>query len=512
MRWYPYDTITCSNIESFLSLKTHTPFAQNLLVGIVYENEKVRRSSRLLETLLSNPLSEGSESWYARVRDRSPTDNNLILDQKSRSNSIPEALLRTVRVYEVPSPVLDGESRQAFRDVLPPLDSTPNNLQLLEINHMPDIAKLVGVCLFYIYVTCDVSSLLDALPKAVQKKILLTVVDNPEFTPRSTEASRVSFLSSTETSRHVIKVDSLALSQGIADFYKNGAQAGAKYFEAYQASNIIEVLKFMQWSLRTENLRKWLLNLVKSEIAATGPSGSQVRAVYEDLKLKTLAEGANNMHKELQHDFFPRTQAFFKEKLPWWQLYMKNDNVEYILKDYFGTHFMPKSIDGYSYLKGQLVARLQELKFADYAEKDRTHITNPLQSFKTDLVEVRIPAEVQPVVYGCLVSAFFYYQLPLALVSVCGHLWLGLQAQNALGIAALGMVLGFNHVSREWHKFTEKWLAELFDQIRLVISRECVEEGLLKELNARFKEAKALERIKQQVSQVLEKTGSDKNI
>lgn len=468
-------------------------------MGIVYENESVQKSTNFLEVLLADPLSSGSQQWFESIQNRSRAQNNLIVHLLALESheQLPDAFRRSICEFHVPCPLLLGGTRAKFSDAIPELNSVPNNVLFLEINKPEEVLKLIEICHFYIYVSADLSTLMDALPKQIQKKILLTVVDNTEFTPRSTEATRVVFRP--EVAQHVVKINSSALLNGIQHFYKYDVQGASTYFESLQQSNILEVTKYCEWFLRTENLRTWLLDLIRTEISTNKISEARIESVYRDLKLQSLVECSKAMHAELQNEFIPQTNAFFSSKLNWWMLYFRNDNVEYTLKDYLSAHFMPKSIDSYNYLKGQLVARLQEQKFAHYAENDRTQLKNPLQEYKTNLINFRVPQEVQLAVYAALTTAFIYYQLPLTAISVLGYLFFSIQAQTATAIATLGWVLGFNKVSKDWHDFSRTWLATVYEEVRILLSRDCIENGLLKELNLRYEAAQDLAKIKRQV-------------
>lgn len=504
IRWYPEDDITGSNIENFFSLSRDASRRLDLLVGIVYENESIQKSSKFLQVLLADPLSDNSQQWYQELKTRPHVQNNLVcpvFDEESRL-LFPESFRRSIKQYKVPSPILLGDRRSSYADALCELNSTPNNVLFLEINKPEEVSKLIEICHFYIYVTADLSNSKEALPKQIQKKILLTVVDNSEFTPRSTENTAVTFRN--ELAHHVVKINSLALEEGVEYFYKYDVQGASTYFDLLQNSNILEVSKYMLWYLRTENLREWLLSIIKNEIATNKILEARIETVYNELKLQSLVQCSNAMHSELQNDFIPKTNAFFGKQLNWWKLYLKNDNVEYAIKDYLNVNFMPKSLDSYNYLKGQLVARLQEQKFAHYSETDKTQLNNPLQQYKSNLINIRVPQEVQLAVYAALVSALVYYQLPLGAISLLGYLFFGLQAQTAGAIASLGLVLGFNKVSKDWLTFSAAWLSEMYEEVRVIISNDCINKGLLKELNLRYEAAKDLSRIKQQVLEELE--------
>lgn len=503
LRWFPQDAVTYSNIQTYLDLRRNSNRTQSIVVGIIYETDEIRQSSRLLESMLADPLASGNEKWFKEIQDRSREKNNMISYAGADHDELflPGAFERSVSTYEIPSPLLSADYRQRFPEIFPTLDSKPNNLAILEINGNADVTKLTDVCHFFVYVTNEFSTLLDRMPRDVQKKILLTVVDNSEFSPSSSELTAVTF-NKTNVTHHAIKVNSTLDYKGITDFLEIGTEAGGAYFENLRKSNILEVAKFLQWYLRTENLRDWLFRIICTQIATNNLSEKLINETYEDLKLNAVAECSSSMHAELQQKLIPETTDFFRHKLRWWMLYWKNDNVEYMLKDFFNAHFMNKSAEAYNYVRGQLTARLQEQKYAAYS--DSVTVENPLQVFKADLINNRITLEVQPVVYSSLVSGLMYYQLPISALSLFGYLWFGILAESAFALGLFGWVLGFNHVSREWDTFSKQWLADLFEQVRLVIGKGCIDNGLLKELGTRYDEAKLLATIKKQVLDELE--------
>ncbi|KAF3991729.1 hypothetical protein FT663_02602 [Candidozyma haemuli var. vulneris] len=505
VRWYPYDTVTYSTIQTYLGLRRNTSRSETILVGLLYESDEVRKTSRVIESLLADPLSSNNQEWYIPLTQRSREKNNLLSFKSPDPNqfTLPGAFERTVAKYDVPSPILSPELRRTYPEIFEASTSAPNGLSILEINRESDVHKLTDNCQFFIYVTSEFSTLMDNLPRHVQKKIMLTIIDNKEFSPSSAESTPVTFERSNNVTHHSIKINSKQAYEGIQLFLKEDTKAATEYFDSLQRSNIIEIGKFMSWYLRTENLTSWMFHVICTEIARNSLSETRIRQIYDDLKLNSLVECSASMHTELQKDLIPRTNNFFDRKLRWYMLYWKNDNVEYWLKDFFQGNFMPKSIESYNYVRGQLTARLQEQKFAAYS--DKIGVINPLKGFKRKLVNERIANEIQPVVYSCLALGFVYYQLPLTALSVLGYLFVGLQANTAFAIGLLGWVLGFNHVSREWDKFTKEWRKDLFEEVRLTISKGCVDDGLLKELDSRFEESRMLALIKQQVLEALQK-------
>lgn len=507
LRWYPNDAVTYANIQTYLdsrSVKTQT-----LLVGVVYESDSVRQRSRVLDALLADPLSESSKSWFPKLVQRSRTENNLVVHRLHQADlGIPSAFERTVTRIETALPMLSALYRQRFEQVFPPAPTT-NNVAFLEINKHDDVLKLTDTCHFFVYVTKEFSSMMETMHRHVQKKVLLTIVDNGEFSPLSLETTPATFDTGHQMTHHALKVDSQRVYNGICSFIDSEKNADL-YFDAIRSSNILELSKFFVWHFRPENLRSWQFQIIVREISSNNLSEKTMREIYNDLKLNTLVECSTLMHRELQLRLIPETERFFSQKLRWWMLYYRNDNVEYCLKDFFGKSFMPGSITYYNYVRGQLTARLQQQKFAKY--QDSTTVENPLLIFKQDLVNERISHEVQPEVFKIISSAFLTYQAPISLLSLLGYMYFGIQAEGAFALALLGWVVGFNDVSKKWDVFSQRWLHSLFEDVRLTIVEKCLNNGLLKELNTRYEEAKGLAVIKKQVVDNLERANASKNI
>lgn len=498
VRYYPSDTSTITNIEQYVDLRRSMSNPVDMMIGIVYENEDVKQSSKVIEALLSDPLAAHNETWLAQIklRDKSCAAIFTFKDH-SPVNPLPESFQRTASAFAVPSPILSKDHRQVFPDIFPLL--TQNELTILELPEISMANKYATDCQFIIYVTNQFSSESVALPTATQDKVLLTIIDNEEYSPISVESSPVSFDREYKILRHAVKINSALAMRGIEKFLKLDTQASTEYFDSLQKSNIIELSKFLQWFLRSDVLSSWQVRVIRKAISRENISQDSLKATREDLKTHAINECSVQMHSELQHNFIPQTTEFFRKKLSWWKLYLKNDNVEYELKDFFGAHFMNNSIENFNYVKGQVEAKLG-LK----TNPDSFTPENPLQSLKQDVLNRRILLEVQLVVYASILSAFVYYQLPLTALSLVGYFWFGIHSQTAIAITSLGWVIGFNHVLKAWHSFTKQWLLRLFDEVRVVISKDCIDQGLLPELDNSYGKAKELASVKAEVLKALE--------
>ena len=73
----------------------------------------------------------------------------------------------------------------------------------------------------------------------------------------------------------------------------------------------------------------------------------------------------------------------------------------------------------------------------------------------------------------------------------------------------LGLVLGFNQVSKIWTNFTEKWLNDLFEEIRICLGKECIEEGLLKQSNLQLDKDIKTTLLRQEILNEINKDATD---
>lgn len=155
---------------------------------------------------------------------------------------------------------------------------------------------------------------------------------------------------------------------------------------------------------------------------------------------------------------------------------------------------MNKSIASFNFLSGKI----------NPADSDIS-VENPLFSLKKEVINKKISEEVQPKVYRALGEGFLYYQLPISLLSFFGFQYLGYAANDCIALATLGLVLGFNQVSKIWTSYTQLWLNNLFEEVRICIGKQCVEEGLLKESNIQLEKDLRCTQLRQEIFNELDK-------
>ncbi|KAG2736363.1 hypothetical protein G9P44_000453 [Scheffersomyces stipitis] len=483
---FPSDISTIAKINQYKDLHANRYAIQSIKVGIFYDNKETAYSSRIIETVLADPLSSGNEIWFEQIVTRDREANNIFKysDQVSVSQN---------SCYSIPSPILSGQYRPSYASIESETSSPTAVLNNIEIHEVNDLEQIdVEKYHFIITVTNDLSKTINASDSSNRKK-LLTVIDNSEWTPSSTESTAVSFGQSKDFHSHAIKIDSNVAFQGIKLLLQNGAKAGGEYFDAARKSNIYELNKSLGYFSRSEVLQSILLDEIRTDISNAHVSQQHIEHIKESLKNEIAAFG-NSVHGELQYVFKPATTSFFRKKLSWWKLYIKNDNVEYDLKDYFGKNFMNRSVEEYNYARGNIAAKIHQ----DYTKNITNIESNPILVLKSQVMD-KVVSEIQPFVYKIIGSAFVYYQLPISIISFLSWQYFDFSANSAVALFSLGWIVGFNQVSKNWEAFTNKWLINVFEQIRVCVSRECIDNGLSKELNEEAEQEIALSSLRKEI-------------
>lgn len=500
--WFANDIRTNSQLEKFSELYKKSP--QDIRIGLLYDNETVLLNSKIVESLLADPLSSQNKEWFDLIAMRSKNVNNTFKSSAPDSDPILASAKTKSDVYEIPSPLLSSKTHLLYKQAaIENIELSDfhvfNNIKLIEITNRFKITNISTYCHYFIYITNDISKKTEKYPKDLRDQILFTVIDNQEFTPTSNESTPLNY--DELINHHVIKINSRKSFEGIVDFLENDTKAATRYIEGLSNSNIFELCKFIYLYLNSGILSDKIRKAIIEELSIKTPRKLD-DGLYQTLKTKDLQDFSNKMHEELQNSFIPKTTNYFKS-LRWWKLYLKNDNIEYDLKDYFNEHFMNESIENYNYFRGQISSQLQQQKFGNY--KIDSRINNPLLKLKNKLLIEKIENEIQPVVYTSLVQAFTFYQLPISILSFFSYQYFGFGLEGACALALLGWVLGFNHVSKKWEVFTRQWLKNLFEDVRIKLGRDCIDNGLLKELNLKYNEEVNLINVKKQVVKGLQK-------
>lgn len=482
-QWFPQDKAASALIQSYERLQVYPQ--ETITVGIVYHDDAIKQQSRIIETMLSDPLASGNKQWFNEIVNRSKQDNN-----KFQYNLEPDIINHN---YRLPIPVLKASTRPSYMNQNSAI--TQSDIEIYEINNIETFDNF-NTCHFFVYISEELTSP-RRLPELVADRILMTIIDNSDFTPSSSESTPI--ILKRDGSSHIIKINSDTSFRGIMDFLDNDIEALSNYLKSLVESNMFQVLKVLGYNLRVENLITWNLTKIITIIKQDEIRLNELEDSYQDLKDRQITEFSSLMHQELQQRFIPSITQFFNKQLRWWKLYLRNDNVEYDLKDFLSVNFMPQSIESYNVMRGKIINHLQNHQYVNYSKLEPQQVSNPLLVLKNDLINFRIRNEIQPVVSSALFHGLIYYQLPVTLISVAGYQLFDISLNGTLAIFGLGIVMGLNNVAKSWESFVKSWLKTLNEEIRICLDRDCMENGIFKELSHRYTLEKNIIQVKAKI-------------
>lgn len=435
---FPGDTTTAKTIDEYL-LYRQVGNVRQIRVGIRYSSPEVARRSRIIDAVLAEPLATGNGQWLAEIAARDRTRNaRFTYRQESEID-------RSSNTFAIPASMLAAAYRPLFADALGPPEAS-HDIELVELNQEDE------PCTLELFVADAVTT-----PSATGSAL---VVDNSDYTRPSRVAAPPAF-DRHSRSQNIIKLDSQLYMAAVGAFLEHDTGATDTFINGLQNSNIYELQKYLAWNLRLEVVLRLLESQLLARILANKPELPDSEAD------KLITEFRANAHLELQRHFEPATAAFFRRKLPWWKLYVKNDNVEYELKDFFMRNFMNRSIETYGYTRGQLVTAL---------EAPNSTFENPLYTLRQSVIDDRIATEIQSRVYTMLTQGLLFYQVPVSALAFAAYWHFDFSANSALALASLGWVVGFNHVSLQWTRLSKKWRQALFNDIRQCIEGPCQQQ------------------------------------
>ena len=489
---FPEDNMINSQINTLKQLLYKKHHSQTIKVGLLYANDSVRESSKILECLLGDPLASNNKVWFDAIQNRVKGQSKFIYNGDSFHVS------ENGNEFHVPAPILSSIYRSTLYSATEKNEGQEHNVVndiLLEEVDKTSISDRLDEFAFFIYVTTHFGGVGNNsnLPLLVQNKILLEIIDNIEYTPHSTQSSPLRLDNSLHT--HVVKINSQLAYEGIIAFLKDDVEAADILINNMSHSNIYELYKVIGKFLQTNTLCNWYLDNITSSVRneLTGDVAlAEDEAGFMQAEISNFVQTVN---AELQYRFAPDTNQFVRSRLSWWKLYYKNDNVEYDLKDFFNEHFMNQSIESYNFLRGRILSADDSIA----AEK------NPLLELKNDVINRRVTEEVQPMVYSIISKAFVYYQLPITVLSAFAYQFFDFSGNASIALLGLGWVVGFNYVSRNWLAFIKAWILNLVEDIRVCISTQCVNNGLMRESNIQTEKEKAANIARRKILQELEK-------
>ncbi|CAM9019396.1 unnamed protein product [Wickerhamomyces anomalus] len=195
-----------------------------------------------------------------------------------------------------------------------------------------------------------------------------------------------------------------------------------------------------------------------------------------DLELKTqkiqslIKQWDEYTHYEFQKTFIPFINSFESKQLSWWKLYYKNDDVENLLIRMLDeSGFFQNSLQKISYIKGQIDSfNANDLKNSELIEVSNRLNSNSLTKLHNDLISNEL-LPIQNYAIKLLLINFIGLQLPVVVISSLGWYLYDFSLYSMFGLGSLGLILGFNNISKKWVNKIESFKQTLFEKMRISI-------------------------------------------
>lgn len=367
----------------------------------------------LLDTVLADPFAT-DQSWYDQLLER---PKNVVL-KYSNDFEISE------KVYNIPAPVL-----------------STHNLELIELENL---GQYNDGCHLYLNFANSVD------PKWPTYELQDEDVEIP----------------GTNEINSKLAYEAISL-------LKESPLNSTTYTKLYNASNFPHFNNTLNKLLISESV---ITKLYKSIVKNLQTQNIHYSMTLEELDFKDLrikeyiSQWSESAHREFQTSFQPFVTKFEAEQLAWWKLYYKNDDIETILINMLNSGFLNDSLKNFSYVKGQIDS------FSSFSEKNEEKLEkisskldqNALTQLKNQIIEEDL-IPIQNKVIKLLVLNFVGLQLPVALVSAGGYFLYGFSFYSMFGLGSLGLVLGFNNISKKWLEIITQFKTNLFEKTRLGI-------------------------------------------
>jgi PKD repeat protein len=429
----------------------------------------------LLNTILADPFAS-EQSWFEEFKNRGELRPTKSEPQGNRLVKYGEIFQKSKDRWELPTPFLNTESR--------------NGLEFLEIDQFTESTANDGCHLYFSF----------------NDELLNDSIRNwPVYSWRDINSVKLTQLRDNIDDVKLPKLTISEINSEIAEFaielLRESPKNSTLYTKLTPFTNILDFIHQIDQLIIDKNLI--IAKLYQSILKNVENQLQQNSLTLRDLELKDqrivkyISQWSELTHHEFQHVFKPFVNQYERKQLPWWKLYLKADEVQHIIKKMFDTQLLNNSVKNYSYVKGQIdsfssfptknVALTNSEKFDFSKDLSALPTSNSLSVIKTELI-VKSASDLQKQALKLLLINFMGLQLPVVLVSIFGHTLYDFSVQSMAALGSLGLVLGFNNVSRKWVDLIETWKLEVFEKIRLAINEE--NQQLVSEWESRYEKEK----------------------
>lgn len=432
-----------------------------------------------LDAVLADPLSSNLE-WYDALRNRllgkntsvrySPTfDRNLITHNSLVEYAVP---------FSVPTHEVIAHEGSAIKD--------PREIEILEVNNYKDSLDHLRACHRHVYICDDArTALTKPMPTNYPADLFLDLPDG----------------------KSVGKVKVIDTEKALKgnDLLRQSPAHGTEYAELYNQSHIADVQHAVFGRPLKESEDAVLATIVKTcQDVVDREEEVAYEITHESVSItRRRKEWASEAHLELQTTFTKALTDLTTNKLAWWKLYYKVDDVHQQVSETLMYYFLPRTQDRFEYLLGRIDQFASKHYFPPLSGpgiSKTEQISNLFKTARTSLVN-DLAVDLHNTALRELLKNMLGVQLPLVVLPLLGVYFFDYSLYGAGSIIALGIVVGAGRLEKAWKKATDKFTSAALERAKRTVE-EC-EKGIWDRWEAQVKNQEAVSQSRKQLIEEL---------
>lgn len=419
----------------------------------------------VLDAVVADPLSRNLE-WYDALRNRLLGKNTSVTYNPTFDKNI--ITHNSLVEYAVPFAVPSHESFVHKGSTI----TDPRHVEILEVNSYKDSLDHLRSCHRHIYICNDVRTAnTKPLPPNYPADLYLDMAGGVNV-----------------VSDHVKLIDSELAMKGNELLRESPANA-SEYAEKYNESSIAQV----QHSVFGRDLAASEAAVLETIVTTCKDIVSREEEVEYEISNESFSvckrreQWASEAHLELQTTYTKALQDLVQNKLAWWKLYYKVDEVHQQVSETLLYYFLPRTQDRFDYLLGRIDQFAEKHHFPPLptAGISKTEQISALFRNARDSIISDLAVDLHNTALRELLKNLLGVQLPLIVLPLLGVYFFDYSLYGAGSIMALGVVVGASRLEKAWKKATTKFTSAALDRARLTVE-EC-DRGIWERWDAQVK-------------------------
>lgn len=397
-----------------------------------------------LDAVIADPLASDLE-WYDALKNRLLGKNTSIRYSSTfDKNTITH---NSLVEYAVPFAVPTNERLAAEPNAV----KEPREIEILECNNYKDSLDHLRPCHRHVYV-CDDARIAHTKPLPINypADLFLDLPDGKSFGK--------------------VRIVDSAKAVKASDLLRESPTNAGEYATLYNESNISDV-QYAVFGRNLQESEKQVLATIVETCEGVVSREEQVayEITHEASSLSSKREQwASEAHHELQTTFTKALNELVANKLVWWKLYYKVDDVYNQASTTLMYYFLPRTQDRFDYLLGRIDQFASTHYFpplppttpatADAGISKTEQISSLFTNARTSLIN-DLAVDLHNTALRELLKTLVGVQLPLVLLPLFGVYFFDYSLYGAGSLMALGVVMGASRLERAWKRATDGFVS-----------------------------------------------------